>query len=101
MCQAFGGAREAHERFALGMLGPIVMTLIFTFPHFIRLERRAIKKVWPLLLLMLWPQYRAARIIFLGMIMKDKRWKKEKDIFQKNLSSIGKIFHQETITAYF
>ena len=101
MCQDFRGVREAHERFALGMLGPIVMTLIFTFPHFIRLERRAIKKVWPLLLLMLWPQYRATRIIFLGMILKDKRWKKEKDIFQKNLSSIGKIFHQETITAYF
>ena len=93
MCQDFGGVHKAHERFALGMLGPIVMTLIFTFPHFIRLERRAIKKVWPLFLLMLWPQYRAARIIFFGMILKDKRWKEEKDIFQKNVSSIGTIFH--------
>ena len=81
-----------HVLFGLFVLFPVLFSFFFTFYHWWKLEGNWKKRslTFPLLLLQFWPQYRMIRIIFLGLLKKSSNWKKEKEILQRNISSIGK-----------
>ena len=42
----------------------------------------------------LWPQYRALRVLILGW-KKDKTWYQEKELLERDLSSLGKILQKK------
>ena len=80
-----------HPGYAMTMLGPMLLVLILTFPHFWKLEKHNWKKTLPIFLLFSWPQYRSARVIFFGLFKKNPKWRKEKDVYERNISSLGKV----------
>ena len=59
---------EGHIKFGLTMLGPMILSILFTIPHWWRIEATKSNrlKTFPLLLLLFWPQYRALRILYLS-----------------------------------
>ena len=80
-----------HPGYGMTMLGPMLLVLILTFPHFWKLEKHNWKKTLPIFLLFSWPQYRSARVIFFGLFKKNPKWRKEKDVYERNISSLGKV----------
>ena len=84
---------EGHINFGLTMLGPMILSILFTIPHWWRIEATTSNrlKTFPLLLLLFWPQYRALRILYLGLWAKSKLWREEKFTINKDVSSVGKI----------
>ena len=83
-----------HPNFASMMFGPLTASILFTIPHWWRSEDTWFRRMvtLPLLLGLCWPQYRAVRILVLGLCMKVSYWRKEKDVIDKDVSSIGKTF---------
>ena len=86
------GRIGGHVKFGILILSPVILAIFFTFPHWWRLEDNRKKKIFtlPLLLIQCWPQYRMCRILYLSLWKKDKRWKTEKEIIERDLSSLGK-----------
>ena len=83
-----------HPNFASMMFGPLTASILFTIPHWWRSEGTWFRRLitLPLLLGLCWPQYRAVRILVLGLCLKVSSWRKEKETIDKDVSSIGTIF---------
>ena len=83
---------EARARpYGYVMLAPILLMTFFSLRQWWRLEKKHYRWLtFPLVILQLYPQYRAIRILCLGL-MKKSSWRKEKDIFDRDLSSLGKF----------
>ena len=83
-----GGFEEAHY-----MLGPVLASFTFLFPHWWRIEANWRNRLatLPLLLLQCWPQYQACKILFLGLVKKVGSWRVEKENSEKGIGPIGKI----------
>ena len=83
-----------HPKFASSMLGPLAASILFTIPHWWRSEGTMCRRLvtLPLLLGLCWPQYRAVRILVLGLCMKVSSWRSEKEFIEKDVCSIGKTF---------
>ena len=75
------------------MLIPIMISTLFTLHHWWRLETKWWHKLLtlPLVLVQFWTQYRTIRILILGLWYQIGSWRKEKKVFDKDLSSLGKI----------
>ena len=84
----------SHPKFASMMFGPLTASILFTISHWWRSEGTWFRRLvtLPLLLGLCWPQYRAVRILVLGLCMKVSSWRKEKETIDKDVSSIGKIY---------
>ena len=75
------------------MICVMVLSLIMTIPHFLRVEKswRQRLKGLPFLMLSSWPQYRGFRLLWLAHWTKNEtKFKVEKKEFMQNLSHIGK-----------
>ena len=96
------GRIGGHVKFGILILCPVIFNIIFTFPHWWRLEDTRKKKMFtsPLLLIQCWPQYRMLRILYLSLYMKDKRWKNEKEIIERDISSLGKTISLQKFSFY-
>ena len=89
-----------QAKWGITMLGPVFLATIFNLPHWWKIEKHwelnpNTKLTWKgrLLLLLLvvfqiFPQVNAGRILYLGW-KKDRRWKKQKDIYEKNICPLG------------
>ena len=77
------------RRYGYAMLAPIIFMTIFTIRQWWRLEK-GWNRLWtlPLVLFQCFPQYRALRILYLGL-QKKASWRKEKDLYDQDLTSLG------------
>ena len=77
------------RRYGYAMLAPILMMTFFSLRQWWRLEK-SWNRLWtlPLVLLQCFPQYRALRILYLGL-RKKASWRLEKDIYDRDLTSLG------------
>ena len=94
---------NGHIMYGSMTLCPIIISTLFTIPHWWALETgKQLIYTFPFVFLQLWPQYRAARLFYLGrQIQKEntsiikqrliKQWKKEKSIYENDLISLGNI----------
>ena len=77
------------RRYGYAMLAPILLMTIFSLRQWWRLEK-SWNRLWtlPLVLLQVFPQYRALRILYLGL-RKKASWRAEKDVYDRDLTSLG------------
>ena len=77
------------RRYGYAMLAPILLMTIFSLRQWWRLEK-SWNRLWtlPLVLLQVFPQYRALRILYLGL-RKKASWRTEKDVYDRDLTSLG------------
>ena len=79
------------KRYGYAMLVPILIMTIFTLQKWWKLEKEPNRlSTFYIAILQLYPQYRALRILYLG-IRKKASWRKEKNVYEKDLSSLGKF----------
>lgn len=88
-----GVAKVAEEdlrvrRYGYAMLAPILLMTIFSLRQWWRLEKSWNRlRTLPLVLLQVFPQYRALRILYLGL-QKKASWRAEKDVYDRDLTSL-------------
>ena len=71
------------------MLGPCLLMALFSIHKWWTLEKKwNLLLTFPFLVLQIFPQYRALRIICLGF-QKNASWKKEKEFYDRDLSPLG------------
>ena len=77
------------RRYGYAMLAPILLMTIFSLRQWWRLEKSWNRlRTLPLVLLQVFPQYRALRILYLGL-RKKASWRAEKDVYDRDLTSLG------------
>ena len=77
------------RRFGYAMLAPILLMTVFSLRQWWRMEKNR-NRLWilPIVFLQLFPQYRALRILYLGL-QKKAYWREEKDLYDQDLTSLG------------
>ena len=73
------------------MLVPVLLSTIFIIPHWLREEKpkKRLLKTLPLIFFQLYPQFKAAEILYTGLFKKDRLWKSKKDALQKEFGCLG------------
>ena len=71
---------------------PILIPLIFTVPHWWRIEGNLRNRclTFPLLLISWWPQYKMLEILYTGVVKKNENWLQKKNEFERDISHIGR-----------
>ena len=76
---------------------PIIINLLFTIPHFLRVEKTWKQRLltFPLLICQFWPQYRSLRVLYFAYVPKNiAKCLEEKLDLEQNVSNLGKkIFY--------
>ena len=85
--------------YGLMTLLPILISFTLTAIHWYQTEKKSktLLLTLPLLLLQIWPQYRAWRILWLYM-KSNRKWKKEKEHMDMQLASLGEFVLTQKIT---
>ena len=87
-----------HPLYGAFTLVPLIMSWIGTTIYWFQTERKEKRNRWktfPLLLLQVYPQWRALRVTYYGKIKKDQKdlkWKKMKEEFEGGIKHLGKHF---------
>ena len=72
---------------------PIIINLLFTFPHFLRIEKTWKQRLltFPFLICQCWPQYRSMRVIWFAYVPKNiAKCLAEKLDLEQSVSNLGK-----------
>ena len=79
-------------KYAIFTFLPVFISFLFTLRHWYHIENTKRKKLksLPFLIFGLWPQYRVGRILQFFR-KNNKKWIKEKDLFETELSTLGII----------
>ena len=85
-----------HPKFGMLVFSPVVVNILFSFYHWWQIEKNWL--TLPLVLLQLWPQYRVAKILYLGLWKRDHRWKEKHEAFERNVSSLGELIENTSLT---
>ena len=75
------------------MIGFLVLSFLLMIPHYLRAEKSCKQRLATILLLFLqiWPQYRAARLLWFAFIQVDiDKCLREKLVLDRDLSHVGK-----------
>ena len=76
--------------YGYAMLAPILLMTIFSLRQWWRLEKIGNRlRTLPLVFMQCFPQYRALRILYLGLWKKAGEWREELDIYNRDLASLG------------
>ena len=88
---------ERVKKYGYAMLAPIVLMTIISIRQWMSLEKgfKNLILTFPLVILQVYPQYRALRVLYLG-ITKSVLWKEEKRKYDRNLNSLGKFLDDES-----
>ena len=80
-----------HLKFGTVILIPVMVSTLFTLPHWWRLEGnwRQRLKTFPLVLIQFWSQYRVLRVLVKGLWYQTSSWRREKMIFEKDIGALG------------
>ena len=96
ICSTIGGSLHGHPNFALAMLMPVLLAMLFILPHWWNNEKNTTlcNKIFTfaLVLLQFYPQWKMLNVLYMGLWKKDMKWKEEKERLQQNIGSIGKFF---------
>ena len=85
-----------HPKFGMLVFSPVVLNIMFSLYHWWQIEKNWL--TLPLVLLQLWPQYRVAKILYLGLWKRDHRWKEKHEAFERNVSSLGELIENTSPT---
>ena len=104
--KVFSFEGPSHDRTVLHAVGyamicVMVLSLIMTIPHFLRVEKswRQRLKGLPFLMLSSWPQYRGFRLLWLAHWKKNEtKFKEEQKEEEETLSHIGKKLFNHTLS---
>ena len=81
------------------MIVPVILTTLFTVPHWWKREDTVQKRLitFPFLLVQFWPQLQYLKVLKM-VIQGDNQWRVEKEKLQKEIGSLGKqiqvLYHQ-------
>ena len=78
----------------MAILSPIFLSTIFTLFHWWKIESKSLKQLMstlPLVICQFWPQYRAIRMLYLGLWKQDSTWEYEHHILKRDIISLGKL----------
>ena len=96
LCTAAEGSFYGHTNFALAMLMPVFLAMLFILPHWWDNEKETTfcNKIFTfaLVLLQFYPQWKMLNVLYIGLWKKDAKWKEEKERVQGNIGSLGKLF---------
>ena len=90
---------KVQTTYGLMTLLPILISFTLTAIHWYQTEKKSktLTLTLPLLLLQIWPQYRAGRILWLYM-KSNRKWRKEKEHMDMQLASLGEFVLSPKIT---
>ena len=92
-CSSDDNPDEIQNLFGLIIWIPIIINLIFTIPHFLRVEKTWKQRVltFPFLICQCWPQYRSMRVIWFAYVPKNiAKCLAEKVDLEQSVSNLGK-----------
>ena len=96
LCTASGGKFYGHPNFALAMLMPVLLAMLFILPHWWNNEKNIniCNKIFTFILVLLqfYPQWKMLNVLYMGLWKKDAKWKEEKERLQQNIGTLGKFF---------
>ena len=71
---------------------PLISAAISLIPHWWKFEKNTFQRLctFPLLLLLVWPQYRMVKLLYLGW-KKNRNWMNQKITMDRNISHIGRL----------
>ena len=76
--------------YGYAMLAPILLMTIFSLRQWWRLEKIENRlRTLPLVFMQFFPQYRALRILYLGLKKRTREWREEINIYNRDLTSLG------------
>ena len=80
-----------HPKFGGAMLAPVLLSWIFVAKFWYKTEQDLKQKLMtlPLLLLQLYPQWRALRVLYHAKWRKTKEWQKMKEAWEMEISHLG------------
>ena len=89
------GEYYGHPNFAIAMLMPVLLTMLFILPHWWHNEKKTPlgNKIFTfaLVLLQFYPQWKMLNVIYIGFWKKDANWKEEKENLLRNVGGLGKF----------
>ena len=95
ICTIGGGTFKGHPKFGIIMLVPVFLAMCFILPHWWKNEQNTsfFNKIitFSFVLFQFYPQWRMFQVLYLGLWMKDIKWKEEKENLQRNLAYLGKF----------
>ena len=82
---------EGHPWFAFTMTLPLLLSVMFLVPHWLKSEASLKERIYsfPLLIFQSWPQSKIIKIILLGR-SGNPTWQEKEESIQREVSSIGK-----------
>ena len=82
---------RTHSTFGTVILIPVLISTLFTLPHWWRIEGnwRQRLKTFPLVLIQFWSQYRVLRVLVKGLWYQTSSWRREKMTFDKDIGALG------------
>ena len=83
---------KKHPKFGALTLVPLIVSWIGVTVNWFKTETKEknILKTLPLLLLQIYPQWRALRVLYYARIKKDPSWREKKEEFEGGISHLGK-----------
>ena len=87
-----------HPKFGMLVFSPVVVNIMFSLYHWWQIEKNWL--TLPLVFLQLWPQYRVAKILYLGLWKRDHRWKEKHEAFERNVSSLGELIENTLLVPW-
>ena len=89
---------STHPRFAIALSVPLTISFLFLLPHWWKKEKTGCRRLmtFPLLLLQLWPQYRALQLL-LTLWNNPRRFQTKLEEYNRDVSCLGKKFHIQYI----
>ena len=85
---------KGHYKFGACSIVPLSISWMMIAVQWFKTEskeKRHKLKTLPLLLLQVYPQWRALRVLYYGKIKRDPRWRKMKEEFEIGISHLGKF----------
>ena len=97
-CTSYQNSKECIEedelrvrRYGYAMIGPILLMTIFTIRQWWSCEKNWARIfTLPLVILQIFPQYKALRILYLALWKKSPTWKDEKEVYDRDIGTLGK-----------
>ena len=82
-----------YPKFASAMLAPVLLSWIFVAKQWYRTEEGLKQKLmtFPLLILQVYPQYRALRVLYHAKWRKTNGWQRMKDEWEMQISHLGEV----------
>ena len=90
-CEENGILVPPHPKFGASMLAPTILSWIFVAKKWYKIEQGIKQKLMtvPLLILQVYPQWRALRVIYHGKWRKTNGWQRMRDAWEMEMSYLG------------